>query len=229
MADPNTEVQNDVDPAQDPSKSTPTPTNKSNDDSSGKDVSMEDRIAAEVAKALKPIKEKLDSAYGQRDEALSKVAEFEKQQREAELKRLEEEGKHKEAFDLKIAEERAAREALEKQNLELTRNIAVRDELRGYDFRNKNASEMAFREVVGDLVRNEKGEWVHKTGATIAEAVKTVVESPDYEFLLRPKVNSGSGSTTVTPSSSDTAKRNIFDMPQDEVLKLAAEGKLRKT
>ena len=125
-------------------------------------VDINKLVQDKVDEALKEIKGKLDKAYGARDEALRKVADFENEKKEAELKRLQDEGKHKEAYELQLAEERAKRESVEKKNIELTRDIEVRNALASQPFRNDNASEMAYREIVGQLVRNEQGVWVHK-------------------------------------------------------------------
>lgn len=201
------------------------------------DDELLERLATERAEErLKPIKEKLDKAFEQRDEALARLAEREKADREKELKRLEEEGKHREAYELRLAEEqsktaeeRARREAMERQNIELTRDIDVRNALSPYAFRNENASEMAFKEIVVQLVKNEAGKWVHRSGLSVKEFVKSFIDSPDNSFLLKPKLNSGSGSDNDTTSAPLTKEvKSIFDLSQAEVLKLAQEGKLPK-
>lgn len=186
-------------------------------------------VQAGIDNALKDIKTKLDKSYEARDAALAKIKEFEQKDREAELKRLQEEGKHKEAFDLQLAEERAKREALEKRNIELTRDIEVRNALASHPFRNDNASEMAYREIVGQLVQNEQGVWVHKSGVSVKDFVKTFAEHSDNEFLFKPKVNSGSGSGgSKAGDNSSGEKKSLFNMSQEEVLKMAREGKLPK-
>ena len=186
-------------------------------------------VQAGIDNALKDIKTKLDKSYEARDAALAKIKEFEQKDREAELKRLQEEGKHKEAFDLQLAEERAKREALEKRNIELTRDIEVRNALASHPFRNDNASEMAYREIVGQLVQNEQGVWVHKSGVSVKDFVKTFAEHSDNEFLFKPKVNSGSGSGgSKAGDNSSGEKKSLFAMSQEEVLKMAREGKLPK-
>lgn len=189
---------------------------------------VEKLIQARLDEALKDIKAKLDKAYGARDEALKKVAEFEAQKKAEELKRLQEEGKHKEAYEMQLAEERAKREAAEKRNIELTRDIEVRNALSSQPFRNDNALEMAYREVVGQLVQNEQGAWVHRSGISIKDFVKSFAENDDNAFLFKPKVSSGSGSQGAKPTNtSGDGKRSLFSMSQEEVLKLAREGKLQ--
>lgn len=194
------------------------------------DKALIDKLVQEgIDNALKDIKTKLDKSYEARDAALAKVKEYEQKDREAELKRLQEEGKHKEAFEMQLAEERAKREALEKRNVELTRDIDVRNALASHPFRNDNASEMAYREIVGQLVQNEHGVWVHKSGVSVKDFVKSFAEHSDNEFLFKPKVNSGSGSGgSKAGDNSSGEKKSLFNMSQEEVLKLAREGKLPK-
>jgi len=189
---------------------------------------VEKLVKERLDENLKPIKEKLDSAFQARDEALKKVAEFEKRERQAEIDRLKQEGKEREAFEKQLAEERAAREALEKENLELSRNNEVRASLTGLDFRSEKAVEMAFKEIVGQLVRNEQGTWVHRSGVSVKDFVKTFAEDDDNNFLFKVKASSGSGSGSSKGSGGSGGKKSIFDLPQSEVLKLAAEGKLPK-
>lgn len=202
----------------------------SNQSADSKDTDMIQKLVEErVAEALKDIKGKLDKAYGSRDEALKKLAIIEDEKKAAELKRLQEEGKHKEAYELQLAEERAKREALEKRNIELTRDIEIRDALKSYVFRNDNATEMAYREIVAQVVQNEQGIWVHRSGVSIKDFVKSFADSDENSFLFKAKSSNGSGSQSTKPSdSSDSSNKSLFAMSQDDVLKLAREGKLRR-
>lgn len=186
-------------------------------------------VKDQVAEALKPIKEKLDGAYGSRDEALKKLAEIEQEKKDAELKRLKEEGKHKEAHELEMATERAKTGILEKKNIELTRDIEVRQALSGLEFRNDNALEMAYREIVPQLVKNEQGIWMHRSGGSIRDHVKSFADAEANSFLFKVKSSSGAGTgggDLKIPDKSSGDKKSLFSMSQDEVLKLAAEGKL---
>ena len=182
-------------------------------------------VKAAVAEELKDVKAKLDAAYGKRDEALQRVAEFEQKERDAEVARLQEEGKHREAFELQLAEMKASRDALVKRNIELTRDIDTRNALAGFSFRNEKAAKMAFEEVTGQLVQNEAGEWVHKSGVTVKDFVKAFAENEDNAFLFKQKQNTGNGSQDPKPPQGGKPK-SLFEMSQDEVLKMAAEGKL---
>lgn len=205
------------------------PNGNNPDDQQNKGDDLVTKLVDErIGESLKPIKEKLDKAYAARDEALKKVAEYEQKEKEAELKRLQEEGKHKEAYELQLAEERAKREAIEKRNIELTRDLEVKNVLTSVEFRNDRAAEIAYKEVVTQLVQNDNGIWVHRSGVSIKDFIKSFVEDDNNAFLLKPKASSGSGSTFVKPGSGGSEKKSLFNMSQDEVLKMAREGKLRR-
>lgn len=182
-------------------------------------------IKSAVADAVKDVKVKLDAAYAKRDEALQKVSEFEQKERDLEIKRLQDAGKEREAFELQLAELKANQETLQKRNLELSRDVDARQALSAFAFRSEKAAKMAFDEVTSQLVQNEKGEWVHKSGITVKDFVKTFAENEDNAFLFKQKQNSGNGSQNIPPSS-NTTKKSLFEMTQDEVLQMAAEGKL---
>ena len=188
---------------------------------------MEEMVTKKVAEELKSLKSKVESAYQQRDEALKKVAEQEEREREAVKKRLEEEGKHKELYELQLAEEKATRQALEKKNIELTRDISVRDILKTYEFRNANAQEMAYREVIKEMVQAESGAWVHQSGVGMADYIKSFADAEENSFLFKVKVSAGAGSgqgkTNVTSES-----KSVFDLSQEEVIKRAEAGTLRQ-
>ena len=186
---------------------------------------IQEMIKSDVAEAAKDIKTKLDVAYTKRDEALQKVSEFEQKERDLEIKRLQDAGKEREAFELQLAELKANQETLQKRNLELSRDVDARQALSAFAFRSEKAAKMAFDEVTSQLVQNEKGEWVHKSGVAVKDFVKTFAENEDNAFLFKQKQNSGNGSQNIPPSS-NTTKKSLFEMTQDEVLQMAAEGKL---
>ena len=187
---------------------------------------VKERLDAELAN----IKGKLDGAYKQRDEYQSKIAAYEAKEREATLKRLAEEGKYKEAYEMQLAEERAANAALAKRNTELSRDVSVREALRNMSFRNDKAAQMAFQEITSNLVQDEHKQWVHRSGISVREYCDAFSKDEDQSFLFKAKANSGAGtaaSTSGNGSPADSAKsKSLFAMSQAEVLKLAAEGKL---
>jgi len=191
---------------------------------------VEKYVEERVKESLKDVKSKLDSAFEARDAALKEVEAFKKKERDAEVKRLKEEGKEREAFELQIATERARADTLEKQNTELTRDVEVRGQLSNLNFRNDKAVEMAYREIVGQLVRDEQGSWVHRSGIPIKEFVKHFAESDDNTFLFKARASTGGGGggPKKESDSSGDGKRSLFKLSQAEVIKLATEGKLGK-
>jgi len=194
---------------------------------SGDSEMIEKIVKERLDKELMGIKESLNKAYAARDENAAKVAEFERKEREATVKRLAEEGKHKEAYELQLAEKEAALAALAKRNIELSRDVAVREAVRQFTFRNGKAEAMAVQEITSNLVQNEHKEWVHRTGISIKEYCDAFAKDEDQSFLFKAKVNSGAG--TSSPSSVTgvpTKPTSLFAMSQDEVIRLAAEGKL---
>lgn len=190
---------------------------------------VEKLVDSRVKDAIKDIKSKLDNAYSARDEALRKLAEIEQFRKQEELKRLQEEGKHKEALEMQLAEERAQKAAYEKRVVELTRDMELRNALTSYTFKNDNAFNMAYREIVDQLIQDERGVWKHKSGVPLKDFVRQFADAEENNFLLKPKVSSGSGSSSTTKTSTTSNSldgKSLFTLSQEEVLKLAREGKL---
>jgi hypothetical protein len=189
---------------------------------------VEKLVKEKLSEALTDAKTKLDKAYAARDEALKKVALFEAKEREENVKRLTEEGKHKEAFELQLASERAQREAAEKRAVELSRDVAVRQALSGLPFRNEAAQEMAFKEIVGQLIETPEKNWTHKSGVSIKDFVQAFAGDENFSFLMKPKTSSGSGNPPSKGGAADTGNKSLFAKSQAEVLQMAREGKLNK-
>jgi hypothetical protein len=226
MPDPNENTDDKQSSVNDDSES------KSNDDPSQKSESIEDLVKQQVNEELKAIKKSLDNAYSERDAAANKLAELELKEQEREAQRLKDDGKHKEAFELELkleqeatAKERARVAALEKRNTELTRDINLKNLMSSFDFKTDSAANMAYHSVLSELIQNESGEWVHKSGASMSDYVNTFMSADDQAFLLKPVVSSGSGSTP-SPNGDISKNKSLFDLPQEEVLKRAARGEL---
>lgn len=208
------------------------PNDDNNGHNGGSNPDFKAQVDAAVQEALKPIKAKLDQAYGARDSALDElkeakktIAQFEQKEREAEITRLKEEGKHKEAFEAELRDRDARIAALEESNTRLSRDQQVREALSGVEFRNKKAHELAVKEITAQLVRNEAGEWVHKSGSAVTEFATQFLGEEDNAFLLKAKQSSGGGTGSVKPSS--TQKKNILDMSQEEVMKGIQDGSIK--
>jgi hypothetical protein len=188
-----------------------------------------DPVEEKIKDALKDVKSKLDRVYAERDELAKKLAEKEQREREQEIERLKAEGKDREAFEMQLSQEKAEKEALRKKNIELTRDIELRDSLLGYTFKNDNAMKLARQEIVQELIQNEQGLWIHKSGVSIKDYVKVFSDNPANEFLFKAKANNGAGDLTTQQSSTTSSNtKSVFEMNQDDVMKLAREGKLRR-
>lgn len=188
-------------------------------------------IEAKVNEELSGIKSKLDHAYEQRDEAIKKAVAYEEERKQREIQQLEEEGKHKEAYDLKVSELSARLQEKEKQITELTRDNVVRDALKGLDFRNDTAADFAYRDVVSQLIQDENGKWVHRTGASVKDFIESFRKDEDKEFLFKPKISSGSGqgdNMHQSDSGYDTNKP-LEDMTTEELMAAAAAGRFDDT
>jgi hypothetical protein len=183
---------------------------------------LSEKVKALVAKETKRLKAMVDRAYTERDEALKAQKLKEQEARDAETAKLKEEGKLAEAHERELADRDAEISALQERLVKLTRDNEVRDLLAGYEFRTARAAKNAQRDIVEELVQNDKGEWQHKSGTSIAKFVEAFFKEKDNEFYLKPKTNKGGGFDQ--PKKPDTdSKKSVFDMSQDEVLKRAAE------
>lgn len=98
-----------------------------------------------------------------------------------------------------------------------------------YQFRNANAMQMAFREIISNLVQDDKNNWVHRSGVSVQEYVDSFAKSEEQSFLFKAKVNSGSGSAANNGGNPAPSKpKSLLEMSQAEVIKLAEDGKLGK-
>jgi hypothetical protein len=185
-----------------------------------------DPIEREVQERLAKMKSNMDRMAGERDEALKKAAEVEQKQKQAHIQRLEEEGKLQEVLELKLAEAQAKLKVFEEENVKLNRDSVVNSVLGGLDFRNERSRQMAYRDIVEQLVQNDDGLWVHKTGTNIQDFIKSYSKSEDNSFLFRIKANTGAGKTNASGTSSMEQKKTIGEMTTEEVLALAAKGQL---
>jgi Arc/MetJ-type ribon-helix-helix transcriptional regulator len=183
-------------------------------------------VQAQVDEQLKEIKSKLDAAYGSRDDAVRKAAQLEEAEKAARLKALEAEGKHKEVAEMKIASLEEKLKIAEQRNIEYTRDAAVRSALGGLEFRNERSQQMAYRDVVEQLVQDkDTGQWVHRTGVAIKDFVSAFAKDDENSFLFKPKVNSGSGGV-ATGGIPNLNNKKLLEMTTAEVMALATAGKL---
>src|SRR6056300_1365798 len=185
-----------------------------------------DPVEQVVNERLSKMKANMDRMAKERDEALKKAAEVEKQQKEAQIKRLEEEGKMQEALEMKLAEAQAKLAVYEEENTKLNRDNVVNSQLGALDFRNDRSRQMAYRDIVEQLVQDEQGSWVHQSGTTIQDFIKAYSTSEDNSFLFRVKTNSGSGADKPAGTANTDGQKSISQMTTQEILNAAAKGQL---
>ena len=185
-----------------------------------------DPIEAAVQDRLQQMKQNMDRMVRERDEALKKAAEVEQAQKAAEIERLEAEGRLKEALEMKLAEANAKLKVFEEENTKLNRDNVVNTQLATLEFRNERSRQMAQRDIVEQLVQNENGAWVHKSGSSIQEFIDSYSKSEDNSFLFRVKANSGAGTSTPSAPSQTDVTKSLSEMTSEEVLAMAAKGQL---
>jgi hypothetical protein len=185
-----------------------------------------DPIDKEVQGRLSKMKSNMDRMAKERDEALKKAAEIEQTKKAEDIKRLEDEGKLQEALEMKLAEAEAKLKVYEEENTKLNRDSVVNSVLSNLEFRNERSRTMAYRDIVEQLVQNENGSWVHKSGTSIHEFIDSFSKSEDNSFLFRVKANTGAGTTNSAGNSNTNEKKSLSSMSTEEVLALAAKGQL---
>ena len=180
---------------------------------------IESRVQEQVNKEKAAFKAKLDELYKARDEAIKEKVALQEEKRQAEIKRMEEEGRHKEVAELKMAELQAKLETAQKENTRLSRDHAVTEAMRSMDFRSDIASEMARDRVISQLQQDENGQWVHRSGISIKEFVEHFSKDEENSFLFKAKTNSGAGSQQAigTPQAPSSNKA-ITEMTTEELL-----------
>jgi len=187
---------------------------------------IQKQIDDAVAERLAKLKSNLDSAYSSRDEAVKKLAQLEAEAKDRELKQLEAEGKHKEVAEMKLVALQEQLSISQKKITELTRDAAVRDSLVGLDFRNDRSQQMAYRDVLDQLVQDSNGNWVHKTGVSIKDFVSSFSKDEENSFLFKPKQSSGGGSQDHRQTDGKPLQKKITEMTSQELIAAAQAGQL---
>lgn len=185
-----------------------------------------DEVEALVQERLAKMKENMDRMAKERDDALKMKAEMESKAKEEAIARMKEEGKLQEALEMELAEAKAKLEVFAQETTKLKRDGVLADALAGLEFRNEKSRSMAQREIVEQLIQNEEGAWVHTSGSNIADYVKAYAQSEDNSFLFRVKSNSGSGTGSPAGAPSTESQKSISELTTQEILALAAKGKL---
>jgi hypothetical protein len=220
------EEDNKIEESVDETTETKTFEQESIEETSSTDEENNDPVEQAVNDRLTKMKSNMDRMVKERDEALKKAAEIEQAQKQSEIKRLEEEGKLTEALEMKLAESEAKLKVFQEENTKLNRDNVVNSQLAILEFRNERSRQMAQRDIVEQLVQNENGSWLHKTGSSIKDFIESYSKNEDNSFLFRVKANSGAGKTNPSAPSNTDEKKSLSQMSTDEVLTLAAKGQL---
>jgi len=185
-----------------------------------------DDVESIVAERLAQMKENMNRMSKERDEALKLKAEMEQAKKDADISRMKEEGKLQEALELEVADLKAKLGVYEVETTKLRRDGVLNDALAGMEFRNDKSRDMARREIVDQLVQDESGAWKHNSGSNINDYVAAYAQSEDNSFLFRVKSNTGAGSGSPAGAPSTDVSKSIGEMSTQEILALAAKGKL---
>lgn len=184
---------------------------------------MENIIKARVEEQLAGVKRQLDAAYGARDEANRKAAALEEQRKAAELAALEAAGKTQEALQMRLAAAEAREKSLAEQLSTLKRDAILSQAVSSLEFRNGRSRDMALQDLKANMVQDANGNWVHRTGAQLADFVKAYATDPENSFLFQPKPSSGGGSQGG--HNPVPANKPITEMTTQELLAAAQSGR----
>lgn len=185
-----------------------------------------------VSDALSEFKTKMDALDKDRKAAIARAEKLERSAAEEEAKRKDEEaerlkadGKALEALELKLSEQNKVIEQLRNANVSLTRDAQLKSYLAVLPFKNARALDMAYRDIVGELEEKD-GQWLHKSGTTLQAYVGGFAASPDQAFLFKQPPTSGSRASGDPSTGGAEGSVPLSKLPQTELLRLAAEGKL---
>lgn len=205
-------------------------TNEETDDSSGGGKLSKEHEALlkqMVADQLKSMKANVDKAYKKLDELTKENTRLKADASDKQRKQLESDGKHLEASRLRVTELEEQLKISNERLTKLSRDRELDSHLGSLDFRNDVARETAFTRIIQDLVQDDDGSWVHSSGASIADYIKSFAKDPNNDFFFKPKENNGAG-TSSKKLSAAAGKRpaKISGLTTEELLKLAEEGRL---
>jgi len=181
-----------------------------------------------VSDQLSSMKSNMDKMAKERDEERRERKRLAEQQRQAEIQAMEEAGKHEEAYKAKIEDLQSELEKYRSENTKLTRDQALDkalSDIEGKKFKNARARDSAFREIVDQLVQDENNNWVHRTGVSINDFVKTFAKSEEYEFYFELPEQRGAGTNPRTQTG-DFDKKSLKEMSPEEAIEAAKKGKL---
>ena len=169
----------------------------------------------------KRIKETIDKAYSERDEAKkeaelleAKLAEAEKAEKDKaeKLKSLEAEGKTDDVNSIKIQKLTEQLETYKQDSQKkdlmfqtLQKDNVISSALSDKEFANEKAKKTAINEIAESLQQNDLGYWVNKDGLQAAEAIEAYVSNEDNVYLFKPKMSKGVNYNSLKGATGNTA------------------------
>jgi hypothetical protein len=182
-----------------------------------------------VDERLQKMKKSVDKIAAERDAAVREKARLEEAAREAKAKQLEEDGKIVESLQMKLTSKDEKLNILQERLDRVTRDNLVSNSLRGVEFRNQRAADLAEKSIIDQLVKDKDGNWVHRSGAPVADFIKTFFADEENTFLLKPKLNQGTGGPDSNESAADkrTARpKSLQGLTGPQLLELARRNAL---
>ena len=191
---------------------------------------LKDKLAPEAPAEIEndKVKENIQKAYAQRDEMAKEIEELRTAKRDAELKALEEAGRKEEADKMRMEELKAQLAQAQSQVTGLTRDSALKGALASMEFRSDKAADIAYKDIVGNLIQDANGQWVSPTGQSIQDYVQFYSQDESNSFMFKPKQSSGSNAMAAATNATSAPVKgstNIKDMSGLELAQAIAEGK----
>lgn len=192
---------------------------------------IQEMVQKLVAEQLAPMKQNVGKAYEERDKAAKELAQLRANAKAAEIQRLQDEGKEAEALKMQLAELQGQLEATKEINTKLSRDQLVDNALAGLSFKSEYAKRVAKADLIAELVQSADGQWVHKTGASVNDAVDMFSKDADKQILFVPKnstgastISTGTGSTVVDNKAPFMTKP-VGELTADEMIQAQLAGR----
>lgn len=192
--------------------------NENASDENQEDENDDDDKTNDTVAALKNSLNALDKKY---KEALKEKKAIEKAQRDSEIAALKKEGKELEAIQKERDDMEAELAVLREENISMKRDNVLDSALSGMEFKSKRSRDMARRDIVDNLVKNDDGSWSAKDGKSIDDYTASYFEDEDNRSLfLKAKTNSGTGVDTKDANKNITKEtpKSVFDIPQSKFM-----------
>lgn len=140
----------------------------------------------------------------------------------ADVKRnaLKADGKDLEAAQMKIAELEEELKITSGKLVSVTRDREVDTALTSLEFRNAFAKSQASDFIAKDLVLDNDGTWVHKSGASIPDYIKSLPKNEDFAATyLKAKDNSGTNAPGNRVQGGPKGKpKSVLGMSTEELM-----------